>query len=264
MPIQHERRPARYKRHNGQRRSRSVFQVLCSHTDQSTNLRVYSSYFEVVRVRPKPVCDNEPMTSFAVIDIETTGLDRRADRIVEIAVIQLDANLGEQSRWLSLVNPERPVGATHIHGLDDAALAGAPTFRDIAVQLANLLTGRVLVAHHAAFEQEFLNNEFARAGLNVALDAGSCVCTMDQSRIYLPPGSHSLHGVAARLGVAAGSHHRAIHDAETCARLLKAYVELENTGKRYIDSAINRDGTAVLPAQWRRAHSWQGDETRER
>lgn len=196
------------------------------------------------------------MTSFAVVDVETTGLDRRADRIVEIAVILLDHNLVEEGRWQSLVNPGRATSAVEIHGLTDAALAGAPRFAEISGRVLELLAGPVLVAHHAAFERAFLSRELARAGYDLGLDEGACVCTMDQSRIYLPPGSHSLRGVAKRLGLPPAPRHRAMHDAETCASLLRYYVEFEQRGQRYTDTATNRDGTPVYPAQWERARCW--------
>ena len=204
-----------------------------------------------------PVWENGAMTSFAVVDVETTGLDRSADRIVEIAVILLNHNLVEEGRWQSLVNPGRASAAVEIHGLSDAVLAGAPRFAEISQHVVDLLTGRVLVAHHAAFERAFLTRELMRAGYAGGPDEDACVCTMDQSRIYLPPGPHSLRGVAERLGLSPATRHRAMSDAETCARLLRCYVELEERGQRYTDAATNREALPVYPAQWRRARGWE-------
>lgn len=194
--------------------------------------------------------------SYAVLDVETTGLDRQTDRIVEIAVIQLGPDLAEEQRWHSLINPERPIGASHIHGLADADLTGSPTFADVAGELYGLLHGRLIVAHNAAFERAFLNLEFSRAGLDQRVGEASCVCTMDQSRVYLPPGGHSLSAVARRLGVVPTGAHRAMHDAVTCAGVLRAYIEIESRGGRYCDWATDRNGEVVLPAQWTRAHEW--------
>ncbi|QOR48523.1 3'-5' exonuclease [Trueperella pecoris] len=195
-------------------------------------------------------------SSFAVIDLETTGLSRAEDRIIEIAVVLLDEKLSEESHWHTLVNPERSAGATHIHGIHDADLASAPTFRELLPRLLPLLDKRRIVAHNAAFERAFLNSEFARAGLPHVIGEDSCVCTMDQSRIYLPPGPHSLQGVASRLGLPFQPRHRALHDAVVCAELLRRYLTIEAAGQRYTSHATNREGSPVLPAQWERAHGW--------
>ncbi len=259
MPIRHARRPAHCRNHSGQRLSETVFQLMRSHYDQSTKEVKYSPYFTVVRPRQKlRICNNGAMSTsvYAVVDIETTGLDRIDDRIIEIAIVHLDSNLREISRWQSLINPGRPSGAEHIHGLTDAHLVNAPTFSDIADDLARQLHGHRIVAHNAKFDREFLNNEFARAGRDEHIDADVCVCTMDQSRIYLEPGSHSLRGVAERMDIAITEEHRGMSDAVTCVAIFRKFVSYEDSGRRYVPAAINRDDDEVLPAQWKRARLW--------
>ena len=66
-----------------------------------------------------------------VIDTETTGLDPRKARIVEIAAVRLDSSqLDEREPFRSLINPQEPIPAavTDIHGIDDSAVAAAPVF----------------------------------------------------------------------------------------------------------------------------------------
>lgn len=196
-------------------------------------------------------------TSYAVVDIETTGLDRSTDRIIEIAIIQLAADFSEMSRWHTLIDPGRPSDAVHIHGITDSHLAGAPRFEDVAAQVASQLSGRRIVGHNVHFDREFLNSEFARAGRSERIGPESCVCTMDQSRIYVEPGSHSLRGLADRMGIPVGEAHRSMSDAATCAHILRAFVTLEKAGERYAERARSRDDAEVRPAQWERAYAWR-------
>ena len=91
------------------------------------------------------------MSRYAVLDLETTGLSpANHHRIVEVAVVLVDDAGQTVYEWATLVNPERDVTASEIHGLTGADVYRAPTFSQIAGQLTKLLSGRVAVAHNLA------------------------------------------------------------------------------------------------------------------
>jgi DNA polymerase III epsilon subunit-like protein len=111
-----------------------------------------------------------------LIDVETTGFSPlRGDRIVEIAVVRLSA--GRTTEYVTLVNPLRDVGPTHIHGLTDDDVADAPMFQEIVGDLLEVLDGAVMVAHNVRFDQEFISTEFSAAG--VFLPAVPSLCTLE-------------------------------------------------------------------------------------
>src|SRR4051812_24564913 len=97
--------------------------------------------------------------SYAVIDLETTGLVPGQDAVVEVCVVLVDADGEPQDDWHSLVRPWRPLDASHVHGIREPDLAGAPSFAEVADDLAALLEGRVLVAHNAGFDAAMLTHE---------------------------------------------------------------------------------------------------------
>jgi hypothetical protein len=75
------------------------------------------------------------------------------------------------------------------------ALAGAPTFEEIASQVGALLSRRVLVAHNAQFDYDFLAHEFAHVRSWVPV--GSRLCTLALNRLAGPAGHRvSRHGSA--------------------------------------------------------------------
>ncbi len=187
---------------------------------------------------------------YAVVDVETTGLNPVRDRIVEIGVVLLDESGGQEGEWQSLVNPLRGMRAVLVHGLTDADVADAPTLADLLPQIRELLAGRALVAHNAAFDVGFLNASFARAGYGMHIPREATVCTMELSKIYLPPGRHGLTAAAERAGVAAAKRHRALADAHTAAGLLRHYLNAEANGVRYAKRAFSRSGKAVERAAW--------------
>src|SRR3954447_9618292 len=72
---------------------------------------------------------------FAVIDVETTGLSPEQNRILEIAVVTTDPRGRVLDEWATRLNPQGPVGASHIHGITDADVAHAPLFTDVVTEL---------------------------------------------------------------------------------------------------------------------------------
>jgi DNA polymerase-3 subunit epsilon len=168
---------------------------------------------------PSVLWPHEPaITDWSVIDLETTGLWPSVDRIVEIGVVRLSPEGNEISAWTTLVDPDRDVGATDIHGLSAFDLRGAPRFRDLAPSLLAMLTGTRLAAHNARFDTEFLSCEFARTGIDWG--APDALCTMTAvSRLGLS-GSRRLDWACADLGIEHPDLHCALVDARAASGLL--------------------------------------------
>ncbi len=175
---------------------------------------------------------------FAVIDLETTGLSPGAhERIVEVAVVHADENGVITGEWETLVNPQRHVGAEHIHGIRAADLIDAPAFADIASDIADLLSGRVIVAHHARFDRGFLTAEFGRTPHPMPDDAPT-LCTMQLARDLLPGAGRSLADCCAAFDIPIENAHRALVDAHATAELLGGYIA--STDREFWYAHINR------------------------
>jgi len=160
---------------------------------------------------------------FAVIDVETTGLNPRSDRVIEVAVVHVDALGVVTGRWDTLVNPGRDLGAQRVHGIRAADVLGAPSFPDVAAELVGLLDGRVAVAHNAAFDSRFLFAELERAGIGV-WSRPSFLCTMQLARHFLPGSGRALSDCCAAYDIRQGGPHHALHDALAASALLAAYL----------------------------------------
>ena len=77
---------------------------------------------------------------YCVVDVETTGLSAQRDRIVEIAVVGVDIRGTTEWAWSTVLNPQRDVGPTSIHGLRAKDVQSAPTFSDVSGYLAYRLS----------------------------------------------------------------------------------------------------------------------------
>lgn len=166
---------------------------------------------------------------FSVIDTETTGLNARGyDRIAEIAIVSVDRTGDIVERWETLVNPDRDLGKASIHGITAAEVLDAPSFADIADEVAWRLAGTIPVAHNLSFDAAFLDAELRRAGCaphpRYFADG---LCTLKLSHRYLDAPARNLRALCEALGLAIDRPHSAGDDAEAAAGLLGVYLASE-------------------------------------
>ncbi len=116
-------------------------------------------------------------------DIETTGLEVKTARIVEIALLKLFPDETVKS-FLTRINPEIliPPEATKVHGINNFDVMDKPTFKEIALDLQALLKNSDLAGYNLTkFDVPILINEFARAGIDYSTEKVSLI---DVLKIY--------------------------------------------------------------------------------
>jgi len=155
----------------------------------------------------------------AFVDLEMTGLDPARDHVVEVCIERWRGDVCEGSLESLVRPPSRAGGSAHVHGIDEAALASAPTFDAIADDVERLLLGAIFVAHAAEYDAMFLIAEMKRAGRALAIDHH--IDTLVLSRRAFALTSHSLTALCTSLGIPRGRAHRAGDDV----RALRAVFE---------------------------------------
>jgi DNA polymerase III subunit epsilon len=158
----------------------------------------------------------------AATDVETTGLfPGGRDRIIEIAVVRTDSEGRVIREYSSLVNPERDVGASHIHGIQAKDVQHAPKFSEIAGDLLDILRNAVFVAHNASFDRRFVAAEMRRLGLDMG--EWPSICTLDLARgSGVPAATRKLTCLCEYFQIPLDMHHAALDDARATSRLLHA------------------------------------------
>ena len=171
-------------------------------------------------------------TAYLALDIETTGLDPRRDELLSIGFAPIDRHgLRLRGAQHYLVRPERriPEASAVVHGiLDDRARQGLP-LSDALPPLLRALTGRVLVAHAARIEHDFLDSACRR--LYGCHFVAPLVDTLELERRVVArtggavaAGSLRLDAVRARYGLPRYRAHDALSDAIGAGELLLAQV----------------------------------------
>ncbi|MFJ6052744.1 TerD family protein [Streptomyces sp. NPDC092307] len=159
--------------------------------------------------------------NWALVDVETSGLIARRDRILSIAVLTFGPDGAPTGDFTTLVNPGCDPGPVHIHGLTAERLRGAPTFDQVAGRIGALLEDRVLVAHNAQFDYDFLAHEFARAGLHLPVARRLCTLALNR-RVEPPTADLRLASLAAHYGVPQTRAHDALDDTRVLAGIFRA------------------------------------------
>lgn len=111
---------------------------------------------------------NNPIVFF---DLETTGINIAADRIVEMAMLKINAD-GTEEEKLMRINPEMPIPAhvSQIHGIYDEDIKDEPTFKEVAKSVAKFIEGCDLAGFNSnRFDIPLLAEEFLRAGVDIDL-----------------------------------------------------------------------------------------------
>ena len=102
-------------------------------------------------------------------DLETTGINITKDKIVEISYIKIYPNGKKETKTLR-INPGMPIPpeSTQIHHITDADVANAPTFKEVAKELANTFEGCDVAGFNSnRFDLPLLSQEFLNAGVDV-------------------------------------------------------------------------------------------------
>ena len=122
---------------------------------------------------PQPTAAPTPkkLNEFVILDTETTGLDEDAE-IVEIAIIDNHGNV----LFNSYIKPSQPIDETSvavgIHGITNATVANAPTWREAYPKILPILLSKAVVIYNAQYDTRLINQTNAKYGLgNVHLNA---------------------------------------------------------------------------------------------
>ncbi|MDY8108983.1 DNA polymerase III subunit epsilon [Fulvimarina sp. 2208YS6-2-32] len=162
-----------------------------------------------------------------VFDTETTGLDNKVDRIIEIGGVELWNHIPTGKTYHQYIRPAgRKVdpAAFDVHGISDADLMDKPLFEEICDAFLDFFSGARLIAHNAGFDIGFLNAELGRVG-QPPIEPSRVVDTLAMARRKFPMAPASLDALCSRFSIDTGRRekHGALLDSELLADV---YIEL--------------------------------------
>lgn len=161
-----------------------------------------------------------------VLDTETTGLDKKKDRILELAVLEIDENGCPTGRTFHrYINPQRnvPEEAAAVHGMTTEKLKDCPLFKDVVSEFLDFVKGRDIIIHNAPYDVGMLDAELARLESPAfATFVASVTDSLALSRLVTKSDSHTLDTLCDRYGVDRSKRtlHGALLDCEMLGMVL--------------------------------------------
>ena len=165
-------------------------------------------------------------TEFSVLDVETTGLSARNNRVIEIGIVKLK-NLKITDKYTTLIKPgcNIPYFITQFTGISNSDVEYSPSFYDTAEEIEEFIGNSIISGHNLSFDEGFLRYEFIRNGFEPLSNLN--VCTLKLSRKIFPSlKSKSLASVSQHLKIVNKDSHRALSDAEATAKILIKLIKI--------------------------------------
>lgn len=165
---------------------------------------------------------------YAVIDVETTGLSSKTEKITEIAIY---IHNGERivEEFSTLINPETkiPFHITRLTGINNQMVKDAPKFYEIAKKIIEITEGKIFVGHNVSFDYNFIKSEFKSLGYDFSRKT---LCTVKLARKLIPgKKSYGLGNLCKELGIKVQNRHRAPGDALATSKILEFLLSIDQT-----------------------------------
>ena len=212
----------------------SVFhQVLFPPKREAENLKAFS-FLKTYRYQIRP---NEELLGipWVVFDLETTGLHKHADRIIEVGAVKF---LGgrEVGRFSSLVKADIPIppAVERLTGITQEMLVDQRSAHEVIAEFIEFLQSSLLVCHNSAFDMGMLGAELQRQ--NIQMDY-SCLCTLKMARevlVHLP--NKKLGTLAEYFALPYETRHRSLSDARVTGAVLGKMLHLKPELKTWQDA----------------------------
>ncbi|MDQ0457950.1 DNA polymerase III subunit epsilon [Rhizobium paknamense] len=185
-----------------------------------------------------------------IFDTETTGLENKSDRVIEIGGVELLNHFPTGRSIHFYINPgDKTVhpDALAVHGITDEFLKDKPRFEELVDEILAFFEGAKWVAHNATFDMGFINAELARLG-RPPIPNENVIDTLSLARRKHPMGPNTLDALCRRYGI--DNSHRTKHGALLDSELL-AEVYIEMLGGRQATFGLEQSGQTTARREQR-------------
>ncbi|MGX7582923.1 exonuclease domain-containing protein [Candidatus Vidania fulgoroideorum] len=151
------------------------------------------------------------------LDTETTGINLKKDRIVEIGCIEIINNKITGKIFHKYLNPNMNISleAFKIHGISNKFLKKKKNFSEIYKDLKKFINNNLVIIHNASFDINIIKRECKIINKNIDI---KYLDTLEYFRKIYPNKKNTLDAICKRMNIDRKKKHSAIKDAEDLAK----------------------------------------------
>ncbi len=185
---------------------------------------------------------------FVCLDCETTGLEPKTDRIIEVAAVCFNAE-EVFGTFESLVDPECEIPETSIaiHHITQEMVQGKPTIAKILPELLRFLGNHILVGHGVGFDIDVIAASAERAGIPCTLKHNRYLDTLRMARYYGESPVNSLEQLRRHFNIEAEGAHRAMSDVIVNLEVFKYLSKFHKTTESLFEALSKPVLLKIMP-----------------
>jgi len=151
--------------------------------------------------------------TFLCLDCETTGLDPKEDRIIEIALVRFNFD-GSLEVFETLIDPQMPIpeSSTAIHHITDDMVKGKPKIQEVLPSILQFIGKEIIVGHAITNDINFLCYAAKHHQIPCKLASHTYIDTLRLARLYGESPTNSLEKLRQHFNIAEEGAHRAMND----------------------------------------------------
>ena len=151
--------------------------------------------------------------TFICLDCETTGLDPKQDRIIELAIVKFTFSETLET-FETLIDPQTSISEVSIaiHHITHDMVQGKPTIQEVLPEAIRIIGSHTIVGHGIQMDLSFLAEAAKRYGLQNPFISQSFIDTLRLARLYGESPTNSLEKLREHFNIQAEGAHRAMGD----------------------------------------------------
>ncbi|MBA3238573.1 MAG: DUF3820 family protein [Parachlamydiaceae bacterium] len=180
-----------------------------------------------------PLLDKE---TFICMDCETTGLDPKVDKVIEIAAVKFTL-AGHLDQFETLLDPEIEIPETSIvfHKITQDMVVGKPRILEILPELLNFLGNHIIIGHGIEFDIALVVNAADQYDIPHRLRNVRFVDTLRLARLYGESPTNSLEQLRQHFNIPNEGAHRAMNDVVVNIAVFKYLARRFKTTEQLFD-----------------------------
>lgn len=173
--------------------------------------------------------------TFVCVDCETTGLDPKIDRIIEVAFVKFTFN-EKLEEFETLIDPETSISETSIaiHHITQSMVEGKPKIQEVLPSLLKMIGNHLVIGHGIWLDLQFLIESAKRYQLPCSLSPINSIDTLRLARLYGESPTNSLERLRQHFNIAAEGAHRAMSDVIVNIEVFKHLTKTFKTTEQLI------------------------------